>query len=835
MEKRRKRGKSKKRMEVKKKKMMTKMKGKGRWQKAIIGIAMAAIMLAFLPVMVPTGSADTGDTHNVIIPGATNLVLMGQMLKFQGFDLGCPIVGRSPEEIEGLVFGIATGDYDTQSYFTVPGMYFADSNANGVYDVGETSLAVCEPVMDFDLKVMGKSVSSITVGTLLEIDFTTNLRTTDTVDLRIIDPIGYLLKINPANSSQKFDNINVSYLLSNYGHPNGIDTTGWKIGTYTFCIKTEKDMACGLDISSNTKTLTILKVEISIEAEKTSVVELEKVKLIVKGVPGHLIQIATSDPSHTVFPGGIEDNPPGDTTGFNDTIDADGVRKYVVYFTDTGTYTIKATDLTAGLYDTIDISVLEKQVTFDVPSTCVIGTDLVVRGAANTGDTIDIAIEDIIVADDIFIEIDGTFEVKLPTPQTYGTGMPGSIKIEGFIDAPFTLGQDVSAFDDDGTTVILMVAPSLTAELSSSEIAQGDKFTVSGTAPGSKCVDIMTISPKGGGGHGISPTSVAGVPGITRDVASVLTTDHTFSKVLHVDEDADTGIYLVTVLTPGRDGVYGATGKTDILDAIATQFPGVNLATKTQEQIISMLQDLITAAGSDDLVWIGKIKIDLPYVSLDSIADVQVGDPLEVTGSTNREEGTPIAITVKGPIELPPQIAKAENGKFNATFDTKGIPTGTYTVTADDGDGHLDTTTVNIIRGKISVSITTDKVEYTPREIMQTEIRLRNPTDNTKNALFTWYFGIPEYDLWVEMTAIRVNLPAGYDQTFTVPIPVGDWGTESFCGCHAVSLTDTKTKKVVSVDSTAWIYMPGAVSTSKPLEEIAKEITKEFEGVGLLS
>ena len=129
--------------------------------------------------------------------------------------------------------------------------------------------------------------------------------------------------------------------------------------------------------------------------------------------------------------------------------------------------------------------------------------------------------------------------------------------------------------------------------------------------------------------------------------------------------------------------------------------------------------------------------------------------------------------------------------------------------------------------------IFTDKVEYSPGEIMQTVIHLRNPTDN--NVLFKWYLGIPEYDLWAEMTAIPITLPAGYDQTVTVPIPVGNWGRESFCGCHAVSLTDTTTKKVVSVDSAAWIYMPGAVSESKTAAEIAKEITKEIGRVELPS
>jgi hypothetical protein len=46
-------------------------------------------------------------------------------------------------------------------------------------------------------------------------------------------------------------------------------------------------------------------------------------------------------------------------------------------------------------------------------------------------------------------------------------------------------------------------------------------------------------------------------------------------------------------------------------------------------------------------------------------------------------------------------------------------------------------------------------------------------------------------------------------------MPVADLGDESFCGCHVASLTDTRTKKVVSVDTTAWIYLPGTESEAK--------------------
>ncbi len=93
----------------------------------------------------------------------------------------------------------------------------------------------------------------------------------------------------------------------------------------------------------------------------------------------------------------------------------------------------------------------------------------------------------------------------------------------------------------------------------------------------------------------------------------------------------------------------------------------------------------------------GEEKVETAYVRLDTIATVGVGEPLVVTGTTNRKEGFPIVISVKGPTELAPQTVKVEKGTFNAMFDTTGAIGGMYTVKVDDGDGHTDETTVEIV------------------------------------------------------------------------------------------------------------------------------------------
>ncbi len=67
-----------------------------------------------------------------------------------------------------------------------------------------------------------------------------------------------------------------------------------------------------------------------------------------------------------------------------------------------------------------------------------------------------------------------------------------------------------------------------------------------------------------------------------------------------------------------------------------------------------------------------------------------------ITGTSNRE-GHPIIVQVKGPVNLGTKFATVENGKFKATFSTSEALTGEYTVEADDGEGHTDITTVNVI------------------------------------------------------------------------------------------------------------------------------------------
>ena len=82
-----------------------------------------------------------------------------------------------------------------------------------------------------------------------------------------------------------------------------------------------------------------------------------------------------------------------------------------------------------------------------------------------------------------------------------------------------------------------MLAPNLTAWLSTGEISQGGRFRISGYAPGSKVVDLIAISPNGGDGTGLSgepPLEAPDTTGITYMNLPVFKGNHGFSKIIDV-------------------------------------------------------------------------------------------------------------------------------------------------------------------------------------------------------------------------------------------------------------------------------------------------------------
>jgi PKD repeat protein len=667
--------------------------------KSVVSFSLAAIMLALIfGAMVPMGVASSnGGNFNIIdlTSSASEKVLRGQNLYFTGAAAAGITIYRF---VAGELANTYTPDSDGKIFnvnWPLDGAYYVSANpATPQYKM----LSYEAPNLPLKFRVGDKEVTSVAVTSRLRIDTGgINLFDNDKVSLVIIDSSGVTIK---SKNGQQFDRISVAD-LKKFGSTttdDQINTTGWKIGAYTFQIKTKPENACGLIANSGAaKSFMIIKKEISIAADKTSAVQGSVIKLTVTGVAGHSITLSTSDMVNTVFLGGVNDNPTTDTTGFSDTIQSDSTNVYAVKFADTGTYTITVKDDDTGEDDTVDITVTEKGVTFDVPTTVVIGQKFILKGTANTGQWVQIAVDNIICGELSKLVLDENKEflkeIDTSTACNGALTVPGSVRLKAFIDTDYS--GDVTDKTDDGSVAILMTRGDLTAALSTESVAQADDFRISGKAQGSKEVDIVIVSPKGAGGSTIVPGGTELAKGVYHTSTSVSTTDNTYTKKIEVGGDVDTGRYLIVVLSKGGDGVYGNdAANTDLTKALA----GYNLIAKTQEQILAIAEDATSgAAGSDDLMYLLYIKVEIPYVELDPIESVIVGEPLVVTGTSNRKEGFAIVVTAKGPTELSPKTVLLEKGKFSATFDTTDAPLGTYVVKVDDGDGHIDTTTVEII------------------------------------------------------------------------------------------------------------------------------------------
>ena len=131
-------------------------------------------------------------------------------------------------------------------------------------------------------------------------------------------------------------------------------------------------------------------------------------------------------------------------------------------------------------------------------------------------------------------------------------------------------------------------------------IEKGGEFYFNFSEPG----NLLIISPKGTNGTVIDTGEV----GIYTKVVSV-----PGQQKIKVHNNADTGYYDVYVLGPEIDGIYsGLTGNVTInefCNELARQYE-LDVAPKTSEEIYSIIDAIIHCAGSDALMWLGKLKVE---------------------------------------------------------------------------------------------------------------------------------------------------------------------------------------------------------------------------------
>ncbi len=580
--------------------------------------------------------------------------------------------------------------------------YYKDMLTEGEYRIeenGQTRLNFFFDSPQLDVKIMderGKEVSKVLKGENVNFEARTNLNIIEgnlpnNVSFKLVAPDGYHIWINKNNITIEENGVaNIT-----------IDTTPLDEGEYKLSVKADPSTNNGLDAEGSSVSFTIeKKITITPNVKKQGVNEsivftvattslFANVSLsVTRGVAEHVWFVEHEYEGGTIKTRTIGHDIFGET-------DEDGNFIAVAKFTKSGTYEITATYIDAdNITAETTVEIEEFSATVSVEKTKYYTGDHVnITGSANAGDNITVKVDDEVIETDAEV---GGFSY---TWRTAGK-QPDSYEI-GIWVLPFS---DPDSDPSDASVAIILMRGGLSATLNTKVIALGDEFKIEGVASGMDRVDILTIGPKGGSGDGFDPTDISTqtngtltASGLTHSLSSVML-EGDFKEKISVRKGADTGTYLIVVLSYGRDGVWGKSGSDDLINVISYNYTSL-LSIKTQEQILAVLKDrTINAAGSDDLLSINTIKVENPKVRLDDIEDVLLGGNIVVSGYTNRKEDSAIIITVEGPVELKSKLAFVEkDGTFNLSFSTVSAKVGEYTVTADDGKGYFDTKTVNVI------------------------------------------------------------------------------------------------------------------------------------------
>jgi parallel beta-helix repeat protein len=263
-----------------------------------------------------------------------------------------------------------------------------------------------------------------------------------------------------------------------------------------------------------------------------------------------------------------------------------------------------ACDLDIVVYeddDAANVTVVPPTVAFNVPAKVIVGEKVNIEGAIPVGQKVDVVIRDTeVVATDERVDEYKEFSVEWDTSEY----LIGSYIIEGYIDFMVGMPKDLSSYegvDPDGNATIRIIPPGLDATQPRDVVAEGDGYYFEGTATGVNAVDYVLVGPKGWKtGHA---ANVLG--GIVKGAASV--NDSEFSEDETMTEGLDLGVWVAVVLHPGRDGTYHKTGEGG--GSLTLAALGVTDG-KTQTQILEIVEDAITMAGSDDLMVILAFKVD---------------------------------------------------------------------------------------------------------------------------------------------------------------------------------------------------------------------------------
>ena len=212
-----------------------------------------------------------------------------------------------------------------------------------------------------------------------------------------------------------------------------------------------------------------------------------------------------------------------------------------------------------------------------------------------------------------------------------------------------------------------------------------------------------------------------------------------------------------------------------------------------------------------------------------ALAILYVGDTQQFTTTVYDQYGNPkegvfiiwmSTNTTVGTVSPASAITDAD-GTATTTFTA--LEFGTTNVMASNGTVFGWATVILPCCSPPTVTITTDAITYSPGDTMIVTLDIATCTPVT----FEWYIGVPQLDIWV--TYASAPIPAGFDNSYTIPIPVGDWGPTPFGLVHYVHMLEPVSGDVLVQDVALCAYSPGK-GAAMPVE-VEEEIMKTIERV----
>lgn len=128
-----------------------------------------------------------------------------------------------------------------------------------------------------------------------------------------------------------------------------------------------------------------------------------------------------------------------------------------------------------------------------------------------------------------------------------------------------------------------------------------------------------------------------------------------------------------------------------------------------------------------------------------------------------------------------------------------------------------------------SVSIATDKTVYSPGNKMIVSVGIKNPTTSSVTADINVYIKSTDLGLNEKKASERLIMPAGFDQTITQTIPIGNLGSNSFSATWYIEMREIVSPfKLISESSATWQYLPARAAIELSSEDIGKALSVDL-------